>query len=304
MMSTDLVQVQAAPLALEGAGFDFDSPLFDLRPGTLVINQPNTQDENAIKGNFRVTQTGDQFKTMTCVLIMTPEEARSYYIGEPGQMNRTAENLMCFSRDKGCHQKFGKQKPNQFHLSAKPHPDAKAPEALRCFGCPRSSWDAYRTYADQHPNQPVPKSLIPSCDPYFYAAFCDTEFQMPMEMYIRGDSIPPFELHCQNLYRAFKKTQAATKANPNIFDFQFTMETKLVEKGKNKYYVLHIPGDSIKLVSAEEKEKFGELYVQYAESRKKGPAPDPQGDADKAINAAVAGDAPAGIAGDDETVVF
>jgi hypothetical protein len=303
-MSTDLVQVQPAPLALEGAGFDFDSPLFNLRPGTVVINQPNTQYEGAKKGWFRVTQTGDQYEKMTVVMIMTPEEARSYYIGEPGQMNRTSENLMCFSRDKGCHQNYGKQKPNQFHLSAKPSPESKIPENIRCYGCPRSSWENYRTYADQHPNQPVPKSLIPSCDPYFYAAFCDTEFQMPLEMYIRGDSIPPFSLHCQNMYRAFKKTQAATKSNPNIFDFQFTMETMYVEKGKNKFYVLNVPGDTIKLVSPAEREKFGELYTQYAESRKTGPAPDPQGDADKAINDAVA-DAPAtGVAGTDETVVF
>jgi hypothetical protein len=309
--STDLVTIEPTqPTSLVGAGFDTSSPLFQIRPGTLVINQPNTQVEDAIKGHFRVTQTGDQYKEMTVALLMTPEEARSYYIGEPGQMNRTSENLMCFSRDRGCHLKF-RGKPQPLHLAAGPDKKSKAPEAPRCFGCPRSDWTPYRTFADKHPNQPVPKSLIPSCDPYYYMAFIDTEFQMPMEMYIRGDSIAPFEAHCQNLYRANLKYIAAKKRQPNVFDFKFTLQTKLVEKGKNKFYILNIPGTSIQVVSDEEREQFGGMFVQYAESRQlDGPESNTsrivaaEADIDKAVAGTSVAPASDGITGDDDTIQF
>jgi hypothetical protein len=214
---------------------------------------------------------------------------------------------MCFSRDRGCHLKF-RGKPQAQHLAASPDKKSKAAEAPRCYGCPRSDWSAYRTFADKHPGMQVPKSLIPSCDPYYYMAFIDTEFQMPMEMYIRGDSIAPFEAHCQNLYRANLKYVAAKKQNPNIFDFKFTLQTKLVEKGKNKFYILQIPGTSIKVVSDEEREQFGNLFVQYAESRQiEGPGnnTDRVIAAEASIDSALVGDEPSsGIAGDDDTIPF
>jgi len=293
---------------MAGAGFDASSPLFQIQPGTLVINQPNTQVEDAIKGHFRVTQTGDQYKEITVAFLMTPDEARSYYIGEPGQMNRTSENLMCFSRDRGCHLKF-KGKPQPIHLAAKPDKKSKAMEAPRCYGCPRSDWSPYRTFADKHPNQPVPKNLIPSCDPYYYAAMIDTEFQSPLEMYVRGDSIAPFEQHCNNLWRDNLKYVAKTKRQPNIFDFKFTMKTKLVEKGKNKFYILDISAKSIQVVTEEEREQFGEMFVQYVASRTQDTAGSNSERivaAEADIEKAVAGAEPAseGIFGDDDTIPF
>jgi hypothetical protein len=96
--STDLVTIEPTqPTSLVGAGFDTSSPLFQIRPGTLVINQPNTQVEDAIKGHFRVTQTGDQYKEMTVALLMTPEEARSYYMSPQVPWQASAAALGCWA---------------------------------------------------------------------------------------------------------------------------------------------------------------------------------------------------------------
>lgn len=289
-MSTELTVIEPAPLvAPTGAGIDFSNPLFQLLPGTLVINQANTQDENAIKGQFRVTNTGDQFKELTVALLMTPEQARSYYIGEPGQLNRTADNLMCFSRD-----------------MVRPDNKAKAPQSPTCATCPHGSWDDYRLFKEKNPNQPVPKNLIPKCDPYYYVVFVDTEFQMPMQMYIRGSNRKPFEQAMQNLARAFAKYKAATKSEPNIYDFSFKLQTQLVknEAAKTSNYVLQIPGTSFKFVTPEERAEFGNLYAQFASKGEKQTAEAQTAKAvDKKqvdIDAAVS----EGIAGNDDTITI
>ena len=124
-MSTALTVLQDAPNAIQqgGLGVDFGSKLFALRPATLSIVQPSSTIENAVKGNLRINETGDQYTEMFVTLLVMPTEQRNYYIGNPSEMNRTLENLMCFSRD-----------------MITPDPKARIPQAVNCASCPRQDW--------------------------------------------------------------------------------------------------------------------------------------------------------------------
>lgn len=218
-----------------GLGLDFGSKLFQLKPATININQPSTQAEGAIKGLLRVSETGDQFEKMDVTLLLMPVEQRSYYVGEPGQLNRSPENLMCFSRDMI-------------------RPDAKAndPQAPLCKNCPKQDWTRWReTHA---------KADIPGCDAYYYALLVDTVYKMPLQMFIRSTAKKPFEAGMLQLARTFAKLKA-TGEKPNIFDIKFTIGTKQITTGKN---ISWIPTFSdFKKISDDEREAFGDIYLQY-----------------------------------------
>lgn len=221
-------------------GVDFGSRLFRLKPATININQPNTQVEGAVPGRLRINETGDQFDKLFVTLLMMPQERRDYYVGEKGQLNRTRENLMCFSRD-----------------MIRPHEKARIPQAQLCKSCPKADWTKWR--------QTQSKDDIPPCDAYFYALLIDTEYQLPLQMYIRSKGKQPFEQGMQELARKFKLLQVEKEKKgepkPNIFDIRFTLSTQKIQTGKLFSYVPKL--SEFKVISEEEKQAFGQIYLDF-----------------------------------------
>jgi hypothetical protein len=229
-----------------GMGLDFGSKLFQLKPATININQPNTQVQGAIPGKLRISETGDQYDEMFVTLLDMPQERRDYHVGE-GELFRQPENLMCFSRD-----------------MIRPHQNAKVPQALKCEGCPKASWDKWR--------QDKRKENIPPCDVFYYALFIDTVYKLPLQMYIRSKSRKPFEAGMQNLARTFKLMQSQGQT-PNICDIRFRLSTTKITTGKLASYVPCL--SDFKASSAEERAAFGEIYLEFANRRKGPDASDP-----------------------------
>lgn len=240
------MQVGQQAIQQGGVGLDFGSKLFQLKPATIVINQPNTQVEGATPGRLRITETGDQYDEMIVTLLMMPEERRDFYIGEPGQLNRSQENLMCFSRD-----------------MLRPDLKAKAPQGMTCATCPKASWEKWR--------QDKRKENIPPCDAHYLALFIDTVYQLPLRMYIRSKAKDPFERGMQELARKFKLLQTDKQkrgeALPNIWDIRFKLSTEKITTGKLASYVPKL--SDFKAVTPEEQLQFGQIYAEYTSRGKK-----------------------------------
>jgi hypothetical protein len=218
-----------------GLGLDFGSKLFQLKPATLSINQPSTQAEGAIKGLLRVAETGDQFESVFVTLLMMPTEQRQYYVGEQGQLNRTPENLHCFSRD-----------------MLTPDLKAKYPQSPTCKSCGKQDWTKWR--------ESGLKSDIPPCDAFYLAYMIDTVYKSPLKMYFRSTAKKPFEAGMQQLARTFAKLKAAGK-NPNIFDIGFQIGTKMITTGKNQSWIPTF--SDFRAIKDEEREAFGDIYLQF-----------------------------------------
>jgi hypothetical protein len=218
-----------------GLGIDFSSKLFQLKPATLSINQPNTQAEGAIKGHLRISETGDQFPELFVTLLVMPTERRQWYAGETGQLNRSPENLMCFSND-----------------LVKPDIKAKVPGALKCEGCPKADWTKWR--------QTKQKADIPPCESFIYALLIDTKYKMPLQYYVRSKAKQPFEAGMKNLARKLYMMQQQG-LNPNLFDVGFKLSTKRVQNGQTVSWVPEL--SDFRIISDEEREEFGEIYKQF-----------------------------------------
>jgi hypothetical protein len=228
-----------------GLGIDFNSKLFSLKPATLTIVQPSSTLDGATKGNLRIAETSDEFKEMYCSLLIMPSERRSWYIGEAGELNRTPDNLMCFSTD-----------------MVRPHDKAKMPQAVLCSKCPKADWEPYRQYKEK--NGKGNKALIPPCDAFYLVHLIDTVYQLPLRMYIRSKAKGYFEQGMQNVARTLAMAKAQKK-NPNIFDVKFKLSTKLVQDGQYKYYVPVI--SEPKMITAEEREVFGAMYQSFTDKQ-------------------------------------
>lgn len=228
---------QGTALAVQqgGLGIDFGSKLFQLKPATLNINQPSTQAEGAIKGLLRVSETGDQYEDLFVTLLLMPVEQRQYYVGEPGQLNRSQDNLHCFSRD-----------------MLTPDLKAKYPQSPTCKSCPKQDWTKWR--------ETKAKADIPPCDAFYLAYMIDTVYKSPLKMYFRSTSKKPFEAGMQQLARTFAKMKA-TGGNPNIFDIGFKLSTKMIQTGKNQSWIPTF--SDFRAIAPEEREAFGDIYLQY-----------------------------------------
>jgi hypothetical protein len=89
-MGTELTILNNETAIQEGGlGLESSNKLFQVKPGTLTVVQPNSQIEGAIKGKLRISETGDQFDEMFCTLLVQPSEQRQYHIGNASEMNRT-----------------------------------------------------------------------------------------------------------------------------------------------------------------------------------------------------------------------
>ena len=229
-----------------GLGIDFGSKLFSLKPATVSIVQKNTTIDGAVPGKLRITNTGDQFDELFCTLLVMPTEQRQYHIGQPGELNRTLENLMCFSHD-----------------MVSPDPKAKVPQSMTCANCTKASWNAWREHKDK--TGFADKSLIPACDCSYYVLLLDTIYRLPMQMYIRSKAREPFEHGMQNLARLIAMGKAQGR-NPNLFDVKFRLSTKQIQTGKFYSYVPVFA--DFAYITKEERSAFGEIYLQYINRNK------------------------------------
>ena len=224
-----------------GLGVDFSNKLFNLKPATVTIVQPNSQLEGVVKGKLRISETGDQFDEMVCTLLVMPSEQRQYHIGNREDMNRTAENLVCWSND-----------------LIKPDPKSKIPQAMTCASCSRSDWGPWREFKEK--NGFTKKELIPPCDSHYQVYLIDTVYRMPLRMFIRSKGRETFEQGMNNLARLLAMAKAQGK-NPNIFDVKFKLKTKQITTGKFLSYVPTFT--DFEFVKDDEKEVFGAVYMQY-----------------------------------------
>lgn len=250
-MSTELVVLnnQSTALTTGGLGRTGNSKLLEVTPASLSIVQANTTLEDAKKGHLIIDgDTELQFKEMTVTLLVEPEEQRAYYVGEAGGLNRTPENLHCYSRDMV-------------------HPDdrAKYPQAHSCKGCPRASWEQFRLKRDK--GIPTTKEDIPPCDAFYLINLIDTVYKMPLRMYIRSQSKEPFEIGMKKLARKLTMLAATTGRNPNIFDVTFKISTKQVTKGKYTFYILQL--SDFEGTTEEQREAFGLIFGQFIEAQER-----------------------------------
>lgn len=244
-MSNELTVINNAAIQQGGLGIDPTSKyLKNVKPATLSIVQPNSQANGATKGTLYIKDLDQSFNELRCTLLAMPAESRSLYLGQPGELNRSPENLICFSND-----------------MIKPHAKAKIPQAMNCASCAKSSWEAWREYKEQHGVSN--KSLIPPCESQILALMIDTQLKMPLRMYVRSTSKDTFDAGMEQIARMILMRQAAGQ-NPNIFDISFKLTTKLVQKGKYQSYVPIIT--DAKFITPEERTQFGAVYAQYVNS--------------------------------------
>src|ERR1039458_88924 len=264
-MGTALTVLNTQTATQEGGlGLDFSSKLFKLKPATLTIVQ-KSKGVGDIVGNLRISETGDQYQEMFCALLTMPTEGYQYHVGNPSDLNSTAENLMCYSRD-----------------TITPDKSAKVPQAVLCANCARRDWTAWREYKEKN-NGMTNKALIPPCDASYYVVLLDTVYRLPLRMYIRSKARDPFEAGMQNLARTLAMGNAQGKKS-NIFDVQFRLSTKLITSGKFTSYVPTFT--DFRYVTEVEREKFGEIYLNYVAQRNQPQAPETKTDAPVAGNTA------------------
>lgn len=238
---------QNTALTTGGLGRTGTSKLLAVTPATLSIVQPSSTGDGT-KGNLIIDGDSSlQFKEMTVTLLLEPEEQRAYYVGSAGEMNRTPENLHCFSRD-----------------MIEPDDRAKFPQAHTCASCPKSSWEQFRKKRDA--GIPTTKDDIPPCDAFYYITLIDTKFKMPLRMYIRSQSKEPFEKGMKSLARKLAMIGATTGKNPNIFDVTFKLSTKQVTKGKFTFYILQL--SDFEGITDEQREEFGTVFAQFEAAEK------------------------------------
>jgi hypothetical protein len=247
-MSSALTVLNNTSIQEGGLGIDFSSKFLQAKPANLIIVQPNNQTEGAIKGNLRINETGDQYEEMWATFLALPAEQRQYHIGEPGELNRTPENLMCFSTD-----------------MVHPHAKARIPQAVNCASCARQDWGPWREYKEKNDGR-TSKALIPPCDAHYRALLIDDKYKLPLSMYLRSKAKEPFEQGMENFTRILLMEQA--KGNrPNIFDIKFRIRTRLVVQGKFQFYVPVF--SDFRFITPEEREQFGAVYLQYVASKQK-----------------------------------
>jgi hypothetical protein len=245
-----------------------ENKLFAVKPATLTIVQPNSQVEGAIKGNLRIAETGDQFSEMWATLLVMPTEQRQYHIGQPGELNRTPENLMCFSTD-----------------MIQPHPKARVPQALLCANCPKADWEPWREYKEKN-NGMSNKTLIPPCDAHYIALLMDDKYKLPLRMYIRSKAKDSFEFGMNNVARIIAMMKAEGK-KPNIFDVKFRIRTKMITTGKFQSYIPTFT-DPIPITD-DEREQFGAVYLQYINQKAKQEQANAQAEAEAEVSASQGG---------------
>lgn len=251
-------------LAVGGIGLD--SELFRLRPSTFELVQNTTQQKDAEPGRFRNTATNEHFDEIRAVILVNPQRQRSLY--KKGVFSR--ENKLCFSLD-----------------NIKPHPKAKEPQAINCAVCTKGdvNWVTWRKtkLADD----------LPPCKMYWHVVFAERSTQMIHYINAKGKSVMPFEQAMQNMARTLAGMTANAKAKnkqirdanalltepnaeripdepmPNIFDVSFTMYP--IKDGTS--WVIGFK--DLKALNPESRKEFGNIYLEYFNSRNQGLVEEP-----------------------------
>lgn len=261
-MSTELAIVGQQPSALavpQGLGYTGNSRLLSAGPATLGIVQPSSTLEGGKKGHFIVDNDPDtQFESMRVAFLLEPTEHRQYYIGEPGELNRSPENLHCFCND--VTRQLDPATGREVETSV-PDKKAKYPQAVTCAGCAKGSWKQFRDKQDK--GIATTKADIPPCELSYQAYLIDTVLKMPLRLFVRSQSKDPFEQGLKRIARKLDMLAAIKGTLPNIFDVSFKLSTKLVEKGKYKFYVLQIT--DVQGIDDEERVKFGAVFNKITE---------------------------------------
>jgi hypothetical protein len=302
-MSSELAIVgQNTGLAPAGMGYSGASRLFDLKPATLSIIQPSSTLEGGVKGKLIIDGDVDyMFSDMRVTLLAEPTEHRQYYVGEPGELNRSPDNLHCF-----CNAVTRQYDPEINREVETSEPDAKAkyPQAPSCRNCPKGSWAQFR--AKQDKGIQTTKADIPQCELSYKAVLIDTVYKMPLNLYVRSTLKEGFEKAMKRLARKLELRSAVTGVAPNIFDVSFKLTTKLVEKGKYKFYILEF--SDFEGVEDEDRIAFGAMFQKFAEQvERRASAADAEPianavvDAEQSIDEAVTGDAANTVTGTVDT---
>ena len=303
-MSSELAIVGQPNTALApvGMGYSGSSRLFDLKPATLSIVQLNSTLEGAVKGKLIIDNDIDyMFSDMRVTLLAEPTEHRQYYIGEPGELNRSPDNLHCF-----CNNITRQYDPETDREVETSEPDAKAkyPQAPSCATCPKGSWKQFRDKQDK--GIQTTKADIPPCELSYKAVLIDTVYKMPLNLYVRSTLKEGFEKAMKRLARKLELRSAVTGVAPNIFDVSFKMTTKLAERGKYKFYILEF--SDFEGVEDEDRIAFGAMFQKFAEQverRSQAVEADPAAEAvvaaEQSIEDAVTGDATNSVAGTVDT---
>lgn len=255
-MSSALTVLNQDPIAIQlaaqgGVGLPADSRLFELKPDTVTINQPNTQHEGAIKGHLRLSG-GDQYEFLNVVILDAPREWFDYFVGEPGTLYRTKENLMCFSRDR-----------------IKPDRSARSPQSLLCGSCNKSmeisdNWEKYR--------QTKNKADMPGCEATLSVLLLDTNWKIPLRMYLRSAARKAFKTGLKDMGRKLEMMKSQG-INPNIFDIAFKLSTKPLVTGRITNYVPFL--SEFRGVTAEERQEFLAKHIQYVvNAQQRNPQPE------------------------------
>jgi hypothetical protein len=119
---------------------------------------------------------------------------------------------------------------------------------------------------------------------------------MPLNLYVRSTLKEGFEKAMKRLARKLELRSAVTGVAPNIFDVSFKITTKLVEKGKYKFYILEFT--DFEGVEDEDRIAFGAMFQKFAEQVERRahavdaePTANPVAEAEQSIEDAVTGDA-------------
>lgn len=243
--------------AIQQGGLGMNSPLFQLKPSAIELNQRMTRAEGAVPGLLRVTDTSEQFKEMQFVMLFEPVQKRSYFEGS--EFSKDAQ--LCYSTD-----------------AVRPHSRAKVPQAMVCSACPMQSWDKY--------NQTRKAEDKPKCALYWTITVVDRVTRLPYTMNIRKTNIAPFVAAMGQVAKLLARMEAegklAGKTNrPNIFDVSF--KVKGVPTNNGEYFNLHF-FEFAPLAEADRAD-FGALFLEFANKKAAGqvvteddatPAPAPQ----------------------------
>lgn len=241
-------------------GIGLDSELFKLRPSTFELVQNTTQQTDAVPGKFRNTATNEHFDEIRAVILINPQRQRTLY--KKGAFSR--ENKLCFSTD-----------------NIVPHPKAKEPQAINCAVCVHGdkNWEKWRKTKSADD--------LPPCKMYWHVVFAERSTQMIHYINAKGKNVMPFEQAMQNMARTLAGMTANVKAQnkkiraanelltdvslrtpdepmPNIFDVSFTMYP--IKDGTS--WVIGFK--DLKALNPESRKEFGNIYLEYFNSRNQG----------------------------------
>jgi hypothetical protein len=244
---------QVAVSSVSGFG---GSRLFRPKPGNINLVQNMTQQEGAIPGKLRISETGQHFEEIQAVMLAIPPDKKPREFRIKGVFKK--EGLHCFSYD-----------------GIKPSEHAPYPKAEKCDGCPQADWSKWRANKIQ--------DNLPPCKDYYRALIAERSTKLPYWAKFKGKSISAFEGACQNIARQFAIMQA-NGLNPQIYDVSFTIYV-------TKVGALYVHGfkDFAPVTDPAARAEFGAIFEDFARRRAEYEQSAASEDGNATVDAAVSG---------------